>query len=418
MRIPSKLWLISLAFGLTALHAQTAKPLLIANARIEVGNGQLIDSGSILISDGKIQQIGDSITPPADADVLDAKGMTVYPGFFDAYCTRGLKLPEWPTVLRRDIRTQAPPNMDSDNKKGLRPELKASDCLDFANNVNDWLAAGFTSVYLAPASGTFRGQGALLDLSADAKTLELPAFGQLIAFSTAGGEGYPGSLLGFIAFIRQCLLDAQRYTQLAKPEKSDWMEALKPLVEGRTPAVFQADSEREIWRALNICDEFRLLPILAGARDGFRQIDHIKSSGAKLLVSVAIGPEPSKTPPAGETSDATPQEVLNERWDRWHERALNAVELSKAGVEFALCSDGDAGGFLTNVRRLIKLGLDRSAALKALTVDAARIFGVQDRLGTVEKGKIANLILMSGDFADSGEVKYAIVNGVKYEIKK
>lgn len=406
-----------LAMGLASALAQVAKPLHIKNAKIEAGRGRIIESGDILIVGGKIEAVGTVANPPADAETIDASGLVVYPGFFDGYSTRGLKLPDWATSLARDSRTVAPPTMDADNKKGFRPELRASDCLDLGSTVASWHAVGVTQACLAPSSGAFRGQSTLVSIAPNGKEFLVNSFAQVVAFSTGTGAGYPDSLMGMISYIRQSFADATRLSQTTAPdEKSPWLP-LVSVVKGTTPLMFVADSERDISRALILCSEFGCAPIVTMARDAYLKTEMLQRSKAKLIVSVNIGNEPSKTPAQG--ADATPAPVLEERWANWKKRSENLLAIAKSNIPFAFSSEGDLDGFLTNVRRIIKLGLDRTAALDALTIGAAKLFGVESSLGTVEPGKTANLVLMSGDFADEKSVaKFVIVGGTKFSLEK
>lgn len=418
MRTPIRLLALFAAAGFPVFGVSQSKPIVIEGARIVTGTGRVIETGSILIADGILKQVGVTVDKPAGSELFQAKGLTVYPGFIDAYSSRGLKLPTPPSSESRDTTSFAPASMLFGNRKGVRPELLAADCLDLETHAGDWMKQGVTSVFLAPGTGTFRGQGVLTAAVPNTEKVKheyVKSFGQMIAFATSGGEGYPTSLMGFISLIRQTLLDAQRHAALASPPKSDWLDSLKSLVKGTTPALFYADSGNEIVRALSLCKEFSLRPILVGAREAYQQIPLIKSSGARVIASVAIGSEPPKKNPEGEAQ--RPQELLNEAWESWHSRAQNLIRLSEAGVSFALTSEGDSGQLLPNLRRIIKLGLSKETALRALTQGAAEMFGVANRIGTIEVGKSANLVLMTGDFADEkSAVQAVVIDGQKFEV--
>jgi len=219
-----------------------------------------------------------------------------------------------------------------------------------------------------------------------------------------------------VALLRQTLYDAQRYGKLSKPEKDADYDGLQPVLRAETSAVFAADSEADIQRALKIGDEFGFPVVIQGSRDAYKRGKMLADKKVPVIVDCAIGDEPSvKTSP-----DGPPVAVLEERRDQWKERALNVIELQKAGVLFAFSAERDGwSDYLKDVRALIGLGLSKSAALRAMTSAPAEIFGVAREVGTLEKGKVANLVLMNGDFADAkSEVQSVVVLGKVFEYKK
>lgn len=221
---------------------------------------------------------------------------------------------------------------------------------------------------------------------------------------------------------RQTLYDALRYGSGSPPtdekEKDPAFEALLPVLQGRLPALWAADTEREISRALVLAEEFGLRVWLTGAREAYRSIPVLKEKKIPVILNANISAEPRRANEEGAT-DPLPQAVLEERYRLWAERGQNAKVLNEQAVPFALGSEGDTSSdFIRNVRRLIALGLKREAALAALTKDAASLLGVGDKLGTLEKGKLANVTVMDGDFVEEKTaVKMVFVLGKKTEVK-
>jgi len=424
--------LLLLALSATGAFAQ-AKDIAITGALIEIGDGKFIAAGTVLIHDGKIAAVGDTVTVPPGADVIDAKGKVLFPGFIDAYSTRGLKLPDAPAAgTPPDGRTTAPATMWHGNRKGIRGDILASKCLDIKDQLNSNYEQGITTAQLTSGTGTIRGISTIINYT-DAGDVLVPAAAGEIAirgggFGGGGGggtnpngdQGYPGSLLGIISLTRQVLVDAHQYASDSSAKKDEMFENLKPLMTKQIPALFSADTERELVRCGKIGDEFGFKPLYGGAHDAYLVIDMLKAKNASVLASVESGSEPPVKDTAGIPSDGTPEEVLVERHATWVERSQNIKKLIEAGVPVAFSSfGGNLGDFLKNVRKVIATGVPRDTALKCLTSGGASILGISDKVGTIEVGKQANLVLMSADFADEkSEVQSVFVEGKKIDIKK
>ncbi|HVT12450.1 MAG TPA: amidohydrolase family protein [Fimbriimonadaceae bacterium] len=411
-------------FSIECGFGQT-KPVAIVNARIETGDGKVIPSGVVVIRDGKIVSVSEMPGNTAGDDILDAKGKTLYPGFIDGYSTRGLKLPDAPSSgSAPDSLNTAPPTMWHGNRKGIRFDVVAGKCLDLADELKDNYAQGITTALLSSGAGTIRGIASIVtytdkgDVLVPSEAAEISIRGG--GFGGGGGGGYPGSLLGIIALTRQILFDAQQYAQFPPEKKDDGFENLKPLMTKQIPALFNADTDRDIVRCGHLADEFGFKEMVCMARDAYKQIDTLKAHNAAVMASIDLGDEPSVKPPDNPTSDSAPPEVLAETHQNWVERSQNVSKLIAAGIPVAFSSTGASlGDFLKNVRKLIAAGVSRQDALKCLTSGAATILGVADKIGTIEAGKQANLVLMTGDFADANsEVDTVFVEGKLIKVKK
>jgi len=233
--------------------------------------------------------------------------------------------------------------------------------------------------------------------------------------------GYPGSLMGIVAFIKQTLLDAGHYATAwgiykgnpgtQRPDFSRAHEALQPALKRELPVVMPANTPVEIQRALDLADAFKLNLVLTGCAEGAKMAAVLKERGVPVLLAVKYPERPAAADPdVREELDSLRRRV---------EAPGNAAALARAGVRFAFGSDDMANprDFIRNVGRAVEAGLDRNVALRALTIIPAELFGVSDRLGTIEKNKTANLILATGDIFDANtRVKYAFVDGRKFDI--
>ena len=391
----------------------------ITNARIVPVSSPAIEKGTIVIRDGIITAVGAAVTAPGDARVIDGAGLTVYPGLIDGYTSLGIGESAGAAGAAggRGGRGAAPapgtppaPRVLSNNPPGLQPENTAAELLKsdpeaFAGPQS----VGITSALTAPASGIYMGQSALIDLAgSEAASLVVKSPVSLnVGFTPLRNGGFPNSLLGVFAALRQSLLDAQHYRDVAaayaknprgmkRPEFDPSLDALQPVINRQLPVVMLADSKREIERALDLGREFNLKVIIAGGAEAYTLADRLKAENVPVLLTVDY---PKKAPQAPD-ADPEPLRVLRDRV----EAPKSAGRLEKAGVRFAFESGNIAtwSEFTSNIQRAVENGLSAEQALKALTWQAADILGVSDRLGSIETGKIANLTITRGDLLERG----------------
>ena len=391
-----------------------ASPLAIVGARLEASPGKVIENATIVIDGDRIISVGSGVTAPSGATIVDAKGKYVYAGFIDGYTLRGMKLPETQNQTPRTATNSAPATMWEENRKGIRAHIKTAEHLDIPAILEDCHKAGITTAFFNTGSGTIRGAGSVAPIIDG--TVTGTTFGMELSFRGGGGGGYPGSLMGIVALLRQTFLDTLYATQYP-PDKPDvTYTSLAPLLAGKVPAIFQADTEADIVRAISLGEEFKFAVILKGARDAYKRADWLATKKISVISDIAVGTEPKTTT----TEDGPPVQVLEERLANWKLRASGPSKLAAAGVRFAITSDGDSlRQFLPNLRMIVKNGLSKELALKALTTDAAAILGLND-VGTVENGKKANLVIASGDlFDDQTKIEHVFVLGkqFKYEGK-
>ena len=428
------LLLLAAAFCLASADRTFAQSYAITNAKVVTVSGPTIDKGTVVVRNGLIEAVGANLAPPADAQVFDGTGLTVYPGFIDTLTTLGL--PQASAANRGPggfaalpIPSPAPtPVSNSNFPAGLRPEDAAIDEVragegQFEANRN----AGFTTVVTVGRNGIFNGRSAIIDLAGDNVSAMVirPEFAEHISYTTIGGGQYPASLLGTFAALRQMFLDAKRLQELQtqyaanpkglrRPDADRSLEALFPIVSGRMPVVFNANSEREIIRSIDLIREFKLNGIIAGGQEAWKVADRLKAANVPVLLSLNF---PKRTTASSPEADPDSLETLKLRADV----PKNAGRLAASGVKFAFNSSGVTaiGDAFTNAGKAVENGLNRDAAVRAMTLGAAEILGVADRLGSIEAGKIANLTLVKGDlFGKDKFVPQVIVDGKVFEIKE
>ena len=381
--------------------------------------------------DGLITDVGASAKIPADARVFDATGLTVYPGFFDAGTNLGLPAPTPPPAPQPGAQGRgpqaAPAGTNSNYPAGLQPETSTVDQLrggeaQFESQRN----MGFTTALTVPRDGIFNGQSAVINLAGESVSSMLikAPFAQHITFTTLRTGGYPASLLGTFSAIRQMFLDAQRLNEwkkmydanprgLKRPDDDKSLESLFPILNGQMPVVFNANSENEINRALDLAKEFNLKAIINGGNEAWKVANRLKAQNAIVLLSLNF---PKKNTQNSPEADPETLETLRLRADA----PKNAGKLAQAGVKFAFQSGGmqSLADFFTNAAKATENGLSKEDAVRAMTLSAAEIFGVSDRLGSIETGKIANLVVTKGDIlAKDKTVTHVFVDGKFFEQK-
>ncbi|HEX8845026.1 MAG TPA: amidohydrolase family protein [Pyrinomonadaceae bacterium] len=409
----------------------------ITNARIFPVNGPVIERGTVVIRRGLIVAIGPQVTAPADARVIDGTGLSVYPGLIDANTTLGIPQPSAspsPAAAGgggRPGATQPPPVLAAaafspnvTQPPGLRPEVLAVDLIQTSEaQIEAARSAGITTALVTPREGIFIGQSALINLAGDTiqqMTLRSPV-ALHVGFTPLRG-GYPGSLLGVFSTLRQMLLDAQRLREanqiyarsprgLRRPEQDRSLVALFPALAREIPVVMHANTEREIGRALDLAQEFNLRLIIAGGADSWKMTDRLKD--VPVLLSLNF---PRRMTAQVPEADPDPIRVLRERVDA----PKTAGRLANARVRFAFQSGALAtpSDYIANAAKAVENGLSREEALRALTVNAAEILGVSDRMGTIEPGKIANLTITRGDLFDrNARIAHVFIDGQPVELR-
>lgn len=404
-----KLFLIIVSLlGLCLTCSASEGAILIKNAAIYPVTGTPIEKGDLLIKGGRIAAIGNSIEAPADAMVVDASGMRVYPGFIDAYSRMGL-------VEIFSI----PATTDTSEMGRENPELKASWAIN-PQSVHFAISRmnGTTSTLVAPAGGTFSGMTTLVRM--DGWTIDE----MLIKDGAAMIINFPVTprpirdievkkvesekdevTTKLIDKIRDYLKEARRYHELKKvsgengtkaPEYNAKYEALLPVLEGKMPAVISVEKAKDIKLAIKFVQDEKLKAVFYGCGQAFLVADKIAEAKIPVILdSLYTGP-------------VDPEDAYDSQW-------TNAAALVKAGVTICFATGNnpsDGKNLPYYAARAVAFGLDHEKAIEALTINPARIFGVDNLIGSLEPGKEADLFITTGDPLDCRSVvKYLFING-------
>jgi hypothetical protein len=426
--------LLFFAFSFEA-GAQGGEPqyFAIRGARVVPVSGPPIEDATVVVARGVILAVGGKdVAIPADAWVIEGKGLTVYPGFFDAFTDLGI-----PTAApaqgegggQRGGGGGAPPAKGPEDRPGSTPWRTAANEVGLGDKrIESWRNAGFTTVVSAPKGGFFPGQAAVLDLAGErngdlvVKTpVAIP-----VSLNPAGGfgSGFPDSKMGVLGYVHQVWLDVDWNNKAgavyeknprgaARPRYDRVQSALAEALQEHALVLIPANSSLELRRALVLVDRWKVPGAIVGAQMAYEVADELAAKKLPVLVSLKW-PEAEK--------DADPDDIPSLRTLRFRDKAPSSpAALAKAGVKFAFTSDGIASpaDILKNAKKSVDAGLAPDAAIRALTLSPAEIFGVADRTGSIEKGKIANLVVTDGDlFGEKTKIKMVFVDGKRFEIRE
>ena len=401
-------------------HAQSqSQPSVyaITHAKIFTLAGSPIEDGTLVIRDGKIAAIGSSVEVPAGAQVIEAKGLQVYPGLFDAVTQMGLS--EISAVNA---------TADSTETGSYNPDVVAATAVSpSSEHIPVTRASGIAEVLAVPASGGFDSGGGRGTLGGQASAIHLAGWTldeMLIKKSAAMVLNFPQiqtQTFDFATFSRK----EKPYTEAKQEydrqinELTDWMdrarhyaqamekgsvskyerdlklEALAPVVRGELPVLVFAGRARDIRNAVEFCDKQKLKMILAGGEEAFKVKDLLRSKDIPVILR--------------------PMLSLPDEEDEPYDRELSQpAELAAAGVKFAIASfdNSFARRLGQNAANAVAYGLSYEQALRAVTINPAQILGLGSQIGTLEQGKIANVIVTNGDPLElTTEVKYLFIRG-------
>jgi imidazolonepropionase-like amidohydrolase len=380
----------------------------IRNARIVTVGGPDIARGTVVVGlDGRIQAVGADVAVPAGAQAIDATGLTVYPGMMDAGTSMGLsEIPQGANATV-DVAEVGSFNPNAQAQWGINPH---------SAHVGVSRFVGITHVLSSPTGGLISGQSAIINLAGwtapdmtvvpkAALVINLPragfSFGRggfqaLMARINQGGESDPDRLRERqLDSIRTILRDAEAYGRaidaygrdrsLPRPQHDVVLAALVPAVRGQMLVLFTAERASEIRAAVNFAREMKLKPIIHGGRDAWQLTDLLKQHDVPVILT-SVMDLPSREDDPYDVNFSAP------------------AKLHRAGVRFAITS-GEQGAEVRNLPYTAGMaaafGLPKDVALRSVTLAPAQILGVGDRVGSIEVGKMANLVVTDGDLLEA-----------------
>lgn len=376
----------------------------IVNAHIVASPGEEYENGVLIIRDGIIESVGSNLTVPTGYIQIDAKGNYVYPSLIDIYSSYGMPeiKKERPSWTRREQITSSKEGAYNSNE-AIKSEMNASEMFE----INDkeaakWRKAGFGAVLTFNPDGIARGTSAFVTLKNDTENEVMLVERASANYSFDKGsskQDYPRSPMGSIAVLRQTYMDAQWYNSLNPKPFADisldsWLESQS------LPQIFETQGWLTALRADKVGDEFGVQYIIKGGGDEYQRMDEVKSTSAKFII-------PVNYPEAYDVEDPMDAESVSLRdMKHWELAPANPAFLEQGGLQFAITSHGlkKKSDFLDNIRTAVDYGLSENGALKAITITPAEMIGAQNRIGSLQKGKVANFIITSDNLFESGTV--------------
>ena len=362
--------------------SNSSKKIIVIAGRIHTGVGPPILRGAVLIEEGKIVSVmkTDEVKVPVDATILTAAEVT--PGLIDPFCVAGLT-GAWNIPADQDQDELSDPN---------QADLRVMDGFNPREPLLEFLkATGVTVVHTTPGrlntiagrSGIFRTEGYTVESAAlKAEAALLVNLGE-VPKEAYKGKG-PGTRMGVAGLVRKAFADAEAYRKKQPPgPKNPKHEALLPALDGKMPVYFAAHRQDDISTALRIASEFKLKPVIALGTEAYRMSDELKKAGVPIVVH-----------PTMQRAAASMETI--------HGFTGNAAVLADKGVSFTIGTAFE--GYVPKVRVLrheaivaAASGLGTERALKAVTLDAAKLLGIDKDYGSIENGKVADLVLYDGD---------------------
>jgi hypothetical protein len=417
-------------FGASRAAAQGGEPqyFAIREATVVPVSGPRLENATVIISRGVIKAVSKDATIPDEAWVIEGKGLVVYPGFIDSFTDVGIPPAPAPAGGEGGARPQPPVSRGPEDRPGATPWRIAADEASLSDKrVETWRSAGFTAVISAPKGGMFPGQAALLNLGGERNgdmVVKSPVAVPISLQPVGNFSSFPGSLMGSLAYVRQIWLDTEWSTKsqaiyeknprgVARPRYDRTDEALADALEDHALVLIPANNATQIRRAFDLADRWHVNAVLYGGQMSYEVANEIATKKLPVLVDLKW-PEADK--------DADPDEVPSLNTLRFRDRAPSSpAALAKAGVKFAFYSGAITApkDMLKAAKKSIDTGLSPDAAIRAFTLTPAEIFGVADRLGSIDSGKIANLVVTDGDiFDEKTKIKLVFVDGRKFTVRE
>ena len=392
----------------TTNHAQVAKSnkgtFVLTNAKIVTVTNGIVDNGTLVIQEGKITALGASIDLPSEAITIDCSGHSIYPGMIDGGTQLGMAEVNAVSLT-----------VDHNEVGNIKPHMQALTAVN-PNNVAIPVTRvnGVTTALSVPTGGLMPGTAALINLVGytpnqmyagfKGVAVNYPSSGRRGRWDRRSDEDRKKEEEKKLKELNDAWEQAKLYAKIdsaaqsdksMRPEYNPQMEALLPVMQGKIPVLLEVNKDKDIESAIKWVEKNKVNAIFTGVAEGWRVADKIAKAG----IPVITGPV---------------QSMPTRQSDKYDRPYANAGALHKAGVKVALRTNDSE-----NVRNLpfhagfaAAYGLGKEEALKAVTINPAEIFGVADQIGSLEVGKIANLIVTDGDpFETKTQIKHLFING-------
>lgn len=398
----------------------------LENVTVVTRPGDSIANATLVIKDGLIKSVGRNVIIPSNARMIKADSMYVYAGFIDGLSHIGVPMPK-----NEEQAKAKDPGNPSNERAGVTPERTVGDYLNPTDkSIAAFRKAGFTAVHAVPRGRMLPGSGAVILLDGK-KSTDLIFRDNVGTYSQLKGAGgvFPNTVIAVMTKWRELYRQAQQASThitkykssssgMKRPSYDDATEAMIPVTKRRSKVYMYVEDHLSIHRALQLQKDLGFDMTLAGLQNGWRLADKIRSKNIPVLLSLELPKEPKKDKKDKEEITDQERKTLVQRQNKEIEgRVSQASAFAKKGIKFGFTSEGvvakDVKGSLI---RMIKAGLSKKDALAAITTNPASILGIQREMGTVETGKIANLVVTNKPyFNEKSAIRYVFVDGNLHE---
>ncbi len=423
---------ILMAGGFRAL-AQDLRPVsksyIIQNATVFQAPGRSYQGYDVLIKDGLISAVGQDLAVPADAQMVEGDSLIVYAGFIDGLSHAGLEEPK-----RGERPNVKDPGNPPDEIAGITPYRDVRELLkENDKSVSDLRALGFTVTHTVPYGNMLPGKGAIILTGGNGDNGLILRENASLYSQFEGARGvYPNTVIGVMAKYRELYKqaelsknDASRYNSsqgLKRPMENRVVEAFYPVIENTMPVAFHAEGVKDVYRAYHLQEDLGFRMILVGVKQGWDMADKIKSSGTPVFLSLDM-PE-WKDEARDSTLTGSKAKEYNQLFDRKEEMLKKyygqPALFSQQAVPYGFSTAGlKSSDFRKNLLKMKEQGATDDQLLAALTTSPASLLGLSRWTGTVEPGKMANLVVTDNNFFDEeSTIRYVFVEGKKYDFEE
>ncbi len=422
----------------------------ITNVNIIQAPGKKIEMGTILIKNGLISSVGKGLSIPADAIVIKADSMFLYAGFIDGLSRAGVSKPK-EEASREKVKD---PGNPAPERAGITPQNDVRNFLNAADkSIEDLRNLGFTVSQVVPFGNLLPGQGSIILLGGKSADQMVLVNNSAIYSELSGASGvYPATTMAVMAKWRELYRQssqAKAYqnsyssnrTGLERSASDRVLEAFYPVIDQRMPVLFKSEKMLDTHRIFSLKNDLGFSLMIGGVKEGWPIVNKIKASGAKVFLSLDLPEELKKDDKKDEKKDekktdakeevkkteaAKPKTIADLEKEALQKRKTESIAsytsqasvFAKAGVPFGFSTlDVKAKDIVPNLRRMIAAGLSEDAALASLTTVPAQLLGLSDRMGTVEIGKMANLVISDKSyFNEKAKIRFVFVDGLLYKM--
>lgn len=432
--------------------APVSRTFAITNVNIIQAPGRKIDMGTVVLKDGLIISVGKNVPIPADAIILKADSMYVYAGFIDGLSRVGVTKP------KEEPQGQQPPPKDRGKPKpeeaGITPQVDVRSSLNpWDKSVEELRSVGFTTAHVVPYGGMMPGTGSIILLGGkSADEMVLVSKSSFFSELAPAQRMYPATVMGVMAkyreLYRQATLSrsyenmyASNRSGIQRPATDRVLESLYPVVDKKMPVLFKVEKVMDAQRVLTLQNDLGFNLLLAELKEGWDIVNKVKASNAKVFLSLDL-PEDKKDEKKEGEGDAKKDDKAPKKEEKKSDKPKTAADIEKealekrkaeftakyvgqaatyqkAGMKFGFSTvNAKASNIQSNLRRMITAGLTEDQALASLTTSPAELLGLSDRMGTVDNGKIANLVISDKPyFNEKSKVRYVFVEGNLYKLE-